>query len=147
MAFNQRLIVVQTPINAREKRKRKKRSFAHFVFNFCSFRFCDYTLAKCSLNKVGEKDERWRSITFMVDRPQDIYVGWQASLNLGGETQEFRVKEVQLLYSPKQGGDAVSSAKTGFVSEEGRLYNLKGQKLSKEPHRGIYIKNGRKILK
>lgn len=42
MAFNQRLIVVQTPINAREKRKRKKRSFAHFVFNFCSFRFCDY---------------------------------------------------------------------------------------------------------
>lgn len=44
MAFNQRLIVVQTPINAREKRKRKKRSFAHFVFNFCSFRFCDYKL-------------------------------------------------------------------------------------------------------
>lgn len=42
MAFNQLLIVVQTPINAREKRKRKKRSFAHFVFNFCSFRFCDY---------------------------------------------------------------------------------------------------------
>lgn len=42
MAFNQRLIVVQIPINAREKRKRKKRSFAHFVFNFCSFRFCDY---------------------------------------------------------------------------------------------------------
>ena len=105
------------------------------------------SLAKYSLNKVGEKDERWRSITFMVDRPQDIYVGWQASLNLGGETQEFRVKEVQLLYSPKQGGDAVSSAKTGFVSEEGRLYNLQGQKLSKEPHRGIYIKNGRKILK
>ena len=105
------------------------------------------SLAKYSLNKVGEKDERWRSITFMVDRPQDIYVGWQASLNLGGETQEFRVKEVQLLYSPKQGGDAVSSAKTGNVSEEGRLYNLKGQKLSKEPHRGIYIKNGRKILK
>lgn len=46
MAFNQRLIVVQTPINAREKRKRKKRSFAHFVFNFCSFRFCDYTIEK-----------------------------------------------------------------------------------------------------
>ena len=42
MALNQRLIVVQTSINAREKRKRKKRSFAHFVFNFCSFRFCDY---------------------------------------------------------------------------------------------------------
>lgn len=46
MAFNQRLIVVQTPINAREKRKRKKRSFAHFVFNFCSFRFCDYNLMR-----------------------------------------------------------------------------------------------------
>lgn len=46
MAFNQRLIVVQTPINAREKRKRKKRSFAHFVFNFCSFRFCDYNKSK-----------------------------------------------------------------------------------------------------
>lgn len=49
MAFNQRLIVVQIPINAREKRKRKKsrkkRSFAHFVFNFCSFRFCDYIKA------------------------------------------------------------------------------------------------------
>ena len=56
MAFNQRLIVVQIPINAREKRKRKKRSFAHFVFNFCSFRFCDY-------NKNGkdnkDKYRRW----------------------------------------------------------------------------------------
>ena len=30
-------------VGAREKRKRKKRSFARFVFKLCSFRFCDYT--------------------------------------------------------------------------------------------------------
>ena len=105
------------------------------------------SLAKLSLNSVGVEDERWRSITFTTDTPQDIYVGWQASLNTGSETQEFRVKELQMLYSPKQGGDAVSSVKTDLVSGEDHLYNLTGQKLGKEPHRGIYIKNGRKILK
>lgn len=56
MAFNQRLIVVQTPINAREKRKRKKRSFAHFVFNFCSFRFCDY---RGGLAELSSTHESW----------------------------------------------------------------------------------------
>lgn len=59
MAFNQRLIVVQTPINAREKRKRKKRSFAHFVFNFCSFRFCDYIKPQTPITIKDKAEENY----------------------------------------------------------------------------------------
>lgn len=79
MAFNQRLIVVQIPINAREKRKRKKRSFAHFVFNFCSFRFCDYNVFSYGLGQIaavrsGEMSEEYAFTTLGADPPKNQ--GW-----------------------------------------------------------------------
>lgn len=38
-----------TTLRGRLKYIVKKKVFAHFVFIFCTFRFCDYTLTKKSL--------------------------------------------------------------------------------------------------
>ena len=83
MAFNQRLIVVQTPINAREKRKRKKRSFAHFVFNFCSFRFCDYIIPSiivlCSHSMLTKlrTDTAHHLVCSLYTFPKQLHVSWK----------------------------------------------------------------------
>ena len=105
-------------------------------------------LASIAINKAGANIGEWQQITFSINEPQDIYVGWQANLKEGSENQEFRVKSVRLLYEPQSGGgDGIIDIKSVPTSKVSRYYNLKGQQLSEAPEHGLYIENGRKVLK
>lgn len=119
MAFNQRLIVVQIPINAREKRKRKKRSFAHFVFNFCSFRFCDYNITKTeaspvnvTLDQNGEYTVE-ASVLEMDDYAKSDAAGLNFKIELAAGVPTFSVEEgtyteaQAITLSPGEGGSQV----------------------------------------
>ena len=60
------------------------------------------TLASLRLNTIpvvdkNDRDEKYY-LTFTLDEPADVYLGWQVNLNSGSNTKEFRVKNVQLAY-------------------------------------------------
>ena len=105
------------------------------------------SLARLAINKAGVDDGKWYSISFSIKESQDVYVGWQANLEEGSETQEFRVKDIRMLYEPWQIEDAVIAVKNTPAGQDTHYYNLKGQQLSDAPQHGLYIKNGRKVLK
>lgn len=105
-------------------------------------------LAYVRINEADGEGNEWQTIVFSVDEAQDVYVGWQADLNDGNDAQEFRVRDVRLLYLPKQTGDAVRSTRSLRSKTSGtHYYNLNGQELNGAPSRGLYIEDGRKVLK
>jgi len=83
-------------------------------------------------------------IYFTLTEPQDIYVGFQANLSSGSETQEFRAEAVRLLSLPYDPPSVIRPIlQTG---DNGDIYDLTGRKLpDNNPSRGFYIVNGKKI--
>ena len=135
MAFNQRLIVVLTPINAREKRKRKKRSFAHFVFNFCSFRFCDYNHVWeiRHSDKKAYKNLQNAAVFWALDDKHPFKRDLLRVFKIG---RKYKASEIQELTAPivkyhlhktiKQRA-SVSLLKALFLVERPKIYLIKGK--------------------
>ena len=89
-------------------------------------------------------DGMFYGIYFTLTEPQDIYVGFQANLSSGSETQEFRAEAVRLLSLPYDPPSVIRPIlQTG---DNGDIYDLTGRKLpDNNPSRGFYIVNGKKI--
>jgi len=89
-------------------------------------------------------DGMFYGIYFTLTEPQDIYVGFQANLSSGSETQEFRAEAVRLLSLPYDPPSLVRPILQ--TRDNGDIYDLTGRKLpDNNPSRGFYIVNGKKI--
>ena len=110
------------------------------------------TLAYKRLNTIplftdNTHDEKYY-VTFDLEEPAEVYLGWQANITTGDVNQEFRAKNVQLLkFTDKEEGGSTAIENISFAKylSDNVFYNLNGQRV-KTPSRGIYILNGKKIL-
>ena len=95
----------------------------------------------------NNRDEKYY-ITFELEEPTEVYLGWQVDITKGEVNQEFRAKNVQLLKLPDnktEEPDGIEQTVADHSFTQGQIYNLNGQRVM-NPSRGIYIINGKKVL-
>ena len=103
--------------------------------------------ATYSIANAGENDGVWHGVEFRINEGKDMYLGFQANLNTGSGTQEFRVKEVRLTKTalPDE-PEAIHNANINVVND-GKIYDLQGRPVAKPTQKGIYIYNGKKVVR
>lgn len=89
---------------------------------------------------------------FTLDEPQDVILGFQANLLQGNNSQEFRISQVKLLsYDLYTGISEVKGDEpSGSRRYDGRIYSIDGRYLGTDVNclgHGLYIRNGKKIIK
>ena len=95
--------------------------------------------------KTGTTD--WHGITFQLDTPQDVYVGWQVDLTNGSATQEFRASAVRLLYEPLPKVDAVQTPNRNTSAANAAVYDLQGRVASPDAHNTVVVTGGKKVIR
>ncbi len=109
------------------------------------------TVASRKLNSTpyfnSNKREEMYPITFTLNEPAEVYLGWQADLTQGSSTQEFRASNVKLVCIEEMDeptgihltdGAAVSSSMTRYYDLEGRQV-ANGSASSSNLKKGIYL--------
>lgn len=100
---------------------------------------------------MAKSDGTFRGINFILDKEQDVFLGFQMNLLLGSGTQEFRAKGVKLLYyetptnvqdvTERPAASDISESPNGYYTIDGQYLGYDNSKLSK----GIYLHEGKKI--
>ena len=88
-------------------------------------------------------DGLFYGIYFTLEEAQDIFLGFQANLASGSDTQEFRADAVRLLKLDDDNSET-NSVTQPFSSETAEIvpacyYTLTGMRLSQAPQHGIYV--------
>ncbi|MCM1311723.1 MAG: alpha-L-fucosidase [Bacteroides sp.] len=64
----------------------------------CTEEITENSIAYYAINNAPDGAADWHGLYFTLPEAQDVYLGFQMNLEKGSGTQEFRVKEVKLLY-------------------------------------------------
>jgi len=93
-------------------------------------------------------DGQYYGIFFTLEEEKDLYLGFQADLATGSNTQEFRASSVILYsYTPPAGIDRIKPEPPS-TSEAPSYYTITGIKLQSPPEHGFYIvRQGNKTYK
>lgn len=104
------------------------------------------TIAYYNMNQCAA-DKNHHGLFFTLDQEQDVYIGLQADLSGGSNTQEFRVSSIQLLQYGVADAITLTPADDPLNAAP-ELYTLSGVRLNTIPARGAYIvKQGSRIYK
>ena len=100
------------------------------------------SIAYDPITDAGKDNRTYRGIYFTLDEEQDLILGFQADMQQGSATQEFRASNVMLL-----GYDMADAISTPEQNQTARIdfsrpfevYNLAGQRLNTVPAQGIVV--------
>ena len=96
-------------------------------------------------------DGLFYGIYFTLLEAQDLFLGFQANLASGSETQEFRAEAIRLLALDASAPVGISDLEYGtsqssmFNVQSSKFYDLSGRRV-KPTKKGLYIKQGKKVL-
>ena len=92
---------------------------------------------------VAPADGTFRGINFTLDKPANVYLGFQADFS-NSSTNNVRVQAVKLLsYADLTG---IQSLPATPLKPTVGIYSLQGQRLTALPKKGICIVDGRKVV-
>lgn len=101
-----------------------------------------YSLGSCTT------DGEYNGIYFTIDKDMDVCLGFQCDFNQGTQQQEFRATKVRLV-KLEDTATGISNINKQQPSD-GIVYSINGQKMGTRLEHlapGIYIHNGRKVIK
>ena len=104
-------------------------------------------IAYADISQCG-MDGQFYGIVFTLTEEQELYLGFQANLASGSETQEFRADSVRLLSLDTDLFVGIEEIDNGqWIMDNEAIYDLSGRRIStKQVKKGLYIVNGHKVL-
>ncbi len=101
-----------------------------------------YSMSQCVA------DRNHYGLYFTLSEAQDVYIGLQADLAHGSNTQEFRISDIMLLQYGGIDDAIIAPAANSNANAPIEFYTLTGMRLTKAPASGIFImKQGTNVMK